>query len=68
MSRREEWLRELRDYEIDGVPSSGGCRPHKEVIKEIAEACGLPFPPEGTQTKADWRAAVKAHFAEGGSA
>lgn len=62
MNSREEWLAELRDWNVDGQPSSGGYAPRKDVIKQIAEACGLPFPPDGTQTKSEWRMAVKAYF------
>lgn len=64
MSLREEWLAELRDWNVDGQPGSGGYAPRKEVIKQIAEACGLPFPPDGEQLKADWRTAIMAHFDE----
>lgn len=64
MTKREEWLNELRDWDVDGQPGSGGYRPRKAVIKEIAEACGLPFPPNGEQTKYEWRQAVNRYFYE----
>lgn len=62
MTKRAIWLSELREWDIDGQPGSGGYRPRKEIIKEIAEACDLPFSPNGEQTKSDWRRAVNAYF------
>lgn len=64
MTKRDEWLNELRDWNVDGVPNSGGYAPRKEIIKDIAEACGMPFPPNGEQTKYEWRQAVNRFFDE----
>lgn len=61
MSVKEEWLRELRQYNVDGQPASGPYVPKPQVLARIVRVIGIPI--IDGQSKADWRETIEEYFA-----
>lgn len=60
VSQKELWLYNLRDFNIDGVASSGPHIISPIFMYEIAKATGCCFV-EG-QSKEDWREVIHRYF------
>jgi len=62
MTKRDEWLNELRNDNVEGVPASGPYNPRKDVIQEMCGALGVAFPFNEPVLKSDLRSKVNEFF------
>jgi hypothetical protein len=64
MTQREEWLHELREWDVPGQINSGPYEPRYALMEEMCRTIGIAFPFTEPQEKRVLRDKVNAYFDE----